>query len=184
MKYFKHILSLAIVSFLLNNPSKAQTDYSTDFNKVLKMMETAFNTAKSTKGAESSTNYGVMILTKKTWASNYKFPESKSAEITEILRQAPDPKLAGHNVYITFNFANNVSKEMAEAAFNSIKDKIKTCTPANWKIKENNGPTYAKYAIMDGPYYDEAPHKVTLQFNKLAGSEKYTADIIFDTVVK
>src|SRR5438045_1081981 len=120
MKIMKRSLVPALFCFCLPVAVSAQSDCN-EFKKVITLMQTGFGSAKGTKGTESTTNYGVMILTKKIWASNYKFPESVSAEITEILRDAPDPKLAGHNIYISFNIAKNVTKDVAEAAFNKIK---------------------------------------------------------------
>lgn len=183
MKNLKLVFVLSYIFFIMSG-ADAQTTNCTDFNAVMKLMETGFSTAKASKGTKTETNYGVMILTKTIWTSNYKFPESLYADITEILRQAPDPKMAGHNIYISFNFAKNVTKDVAEATFNKIKDKIKSCTPANWKMKETSGPTYTRYMLMDGPYYDDAPHKVTLYFNKMDGVDKYTVDMMFDTAIK
>lgn len=148
-------------------------------------MESGFNTAKGSKLNEATTDYGMMLITKKVWVSTYKFPEALSAEITEVLKVAPDPKNAGHNVFITFNFAKNCTRAAAEAAFTKIRESIRSCTPSNWKVQEKSGTTYSRYIMMDGNYYDESPHKVTLQFTKLEGpGDKYTADLIFDGALK
>ena len=149
------------------------------------MMDAGFNATKGTKTSEGTTNYGMMLITKNVWASNYKYTDAITADITEVVKVAPDPKNAGHNVYITFNFAKNCTHAVAEAAFNKVRDNIRSCTPANWKVQEKSGTTYSKFIMMDGAYYDESPHKVTLQFNKLDGpGDKYTADLIFDGAVK
>lgn len=163
----------------------AQKDLCQAFNKVKTMMETGFSSAKGTKITESTTNYGAMIITKRSWTSTYNYPEALVSEITEILKVAPDPKNAGHNIYISFNFAKNSTRPIAEAIFTRMRDALKLCSPANWKVEERSGNTYARYSLMDGSHYDESPHKITLQFSKLEGpGEKYTADLIFDSAVK
>ena len=163
----------------------AQNNSCTDFNKVKSMMESGFNTVKGAKVSEGTTDYGMMLITKKVWVSNFKFPEAVSADITEVLKVAPDPKNAGHNVYISFNFTKNSPRAVAEAIFNKIRESIKLCTPASWKLQEKSGTTYSRYILMDGNYYDESPHKITLQLSKLDGpGDKYTTDLIFDGAVK
>jgi len=148
-------------------------------------MESGFSTAKGTKTSEATTNYGVMLITKKVWTSTYSYPGALSADITEVVKVAPDPKNAGHNIYISFNFANNATRAVAEAAFNKIRDNIRSCAPPNCTVQDKSGTTYAKFIMMDGKYYDESPHKITLQFNKLDGpGDKFTADLIFDGAVK
>lgn len=149
------------------------------------MMESGFASLKGNKITESTTNYGMMLITKKIWASVYRFPYALSSDITEVIKVAPDPKNAGHNVFMTFNFAKNVTKAAAEAIFNRIRDDIRSCTPANWKTQERSGTTYSKYYVMDGNYYDESPQKITLQFSKLEGpGDRYTTDLMFDGAVK
>ena len=183
MKNLKTLFTLAILCSSIAGFS--QTNSCPDFNKVKSMMESGFSTAKAAKISEGTTDYGMMLITKKVWASNYRFPESLTADITEVVKVAPDPKNAGHNVFISFNFAKNCTRAVAEAAFNKIRDNIRSCTPANWKVQEKSGTTYSRYILMDGNYYDESPHKITLQFSKLDGpGDKYTADLIFDGAVK
>ncbi len=149
------------------------------------MMESGFSTMKANKPAEATTDYGMMLITKKVWGTAYRYPDAISADITEVLKVAPDPKNAGHNVFISFNFAKNSTRAVAEAAFTKIRDNIKSCTPAGWKVQERSGTTYSRYYMMDGNYYDESPHKITLQLSKLEGpGDKYTTDLIFDSVVK
>ena len=80
------------------------------------MMEEQFSAEKGAKTNENTTNYGEMLLTKRIWASKYLFPGALSADITEILRVSPNPKIAGHNIYISFNFAKNSTRAVAEAA--------------------------------------------------------------------
>jgi len=183
MKNLKNLFMLASICLPLAGFS--QTSNCPDFTKVKSMMESGFGTAKGTKLSEGTTNYGIMLITKTVWVSNYKFPEALSADITEVLKVAPDPKNAGHNVYISFNFVKNSTRAVAEAAFNKIRESIRSCTPAGWKMQEKSGTTYSRYILMDGNYYDESPHKMTLQFNKLDGpGDKYTTDLIFDGAIK
>ena len=183
MKKLRNLFILAIICSPI--AGLAQNNYCEEFKKVKSMMEAGFNAAKASKITESTTNYGTMLLTKKIWASNYKYPEAISADITEVVKVTPDPKNAGHNVYITFNFAKSCTRAVAEAAFNKIRDNFKSCTPTNWRVQERSGTTYSRYSMMDGYYYDEAPYKVTMQFNKLDGpGDRYTADLIFDGAVK
>ena len=186
MQPMKNLMNLFILAIFCSPlTSFAQNNVCADFNKVKSMMESGFSAIKGTKTSEGTTDYGIMLITKKVWASNYRFPESLSAEITDVLKVAPDPKNAGHNVFITFNFVKNTTRAAAEAIFNKIRDEIKSCTPANWHVQEKSGTTYGKYFVMDGTYYDEAPHKITLQFSKLEGpGDKYTTDLFFDGAVK
>lgn len=183
MKDLRFIFGLTAL-FLLPVFTNAQVDSCAEFNKVLGMMKTGFSTTKVGAGKKTITQYEVMEVTETLWPSNYKFPESLTSNITEMSRKAPDPRMAGHNVYITCNFAKNITQADARAIYNRVKEKIRNCAPKNWKTKEVNEATYARFMMMDGPYYDDAANKVTLLFNRLPNSDKYTADIIFDTAVK
>ncbi len=179
--------SFSILFFFLLRPvsSMAQTDFCTQFNAVKQTMEGGFSKTKGAKITESTKDYGTMLLTTKKWANSIRFPDAITADLTEILRVAPDPKNAGHNIYISFNLAHESSRAIAEAAFNKMKEKIKPCAPANWKLEERSGTTYARYTLMDGTFYDVSPHKISLQFNKLEGpGDKYTCDLIFDCAIK
>ncbi len=185
MKICKGFFFLVISAGFIPCATFAQNDFCTSFAKVKQLMDEKFNSVKGTKTTETTTNYGSMIITKKIWGSKFLFPEALSADITEILRVAPDPNNAGHNIYISFSLAKNSTRAIAEAAFTKAKANIKLCSPANWRVEEHSGNTYSKIALMNGTNYDSSPLKVTLQFNKLEGpGDKYTADLIFDSAVK
>ncbi|HMD01269.1 MAG TPA: hypothetical protein VKH37_14010 [Ferruginibacter sp.] len=185
MKNFRPLAILTLFFLSTSMSSKAQNDFCSNLNKVKALMESGFSSVKGKKLTEGTTNYGTMEITKRMWVSSFQFPESISANVTEILKVAPDPKNAGHNVYITFNFANSATRAVVEAIYNKFREFMKQCVPANWKAQERSGTTYSRYYVMDGSYYDEAPHKITLQFNKLEGAgDKYTADLIFDSAIK
>lgn len=184
MKICKGFFFLVLLSSLIPCATFAQNDFCPSFAKVRQLMDEKFNSVKGAKITESTTNYGSMIITKKIWGSKFIFPEALSADITEILRVAPDPRNAGHNIYISFSLVKNSTRALAEAAFTKAKASIKSCSPANWKVEEHSGNTYSKIALMNGTNYDTAPMKITLQFNKLEGpGDKYTADLIFDSAV-
>ncbi len=185
MKNYK-LLRLPLILFLmLPLATLAQNDFCQSFTTVKIAMEDGFKPFKAAKPTETTNDYGVMVITTKKWNSTYRFPESLSADITEVLRVAADPNNAGHNIYITFNFAKNSTRAVAEAAFNKMKDNIKLCSPANWKLEERSGNTYARYSLMNGAHYDDSPRKITLQYSKLEGpGDRYTADLIFDSAVK
>jgi|GEM_PF-1480362 len=176
---------LIILTLVFPFTAFSQKDFCGHFNKTKQIMEEGFASAKGTKILETTKDYTSMLITTKKWASKYLFPEALTADITEILRVAPDPRNAGHNIYISFNFAKNVTKAAAEAIFVKIRENIKVCLPLNWKIEERSGNTYARYSLMDGNNYDLSPHKITLQFSKMDGAgDRFTADLVFDTAVK
>jgi hypothetical protein len=185
MKNLKGFRLFILLFLVLPASTFAQNDFCSAFNKVKLTMEEGFNSVKGPKTTETTNDYGMMTVNTKKWSSKFLFPEAIFADVTEILRVAPDPNNAGHNIYITFNFAKNSPRAVAEAAFNKLRDNMKLCNPANWKVEEKSGSTYARYTLMTGSNYDSSPRKITLQFNKLDGpGDRYTADLIFDSAVK